>query len=143
MADPLAELFALDRARPAERSLILDSWSRSFWKSATARAMHPTDYWEAIRYVSETLLVECDTFVLRSVDRPELVVGWSCGTPGELHYVYVKREALGVKMRRQGLGWRLVRAHGEVRTYTHRVAPGSYFLDRAGVTYSARFWEDV
>lgn len=135
-----ADMFELDHVRPEDRSFVLDSWARSFWRSQTARNMGASDFWEAIRFVSESLIVSCRVVVLRPAGSAYRIAGWACAEPerGELHYVYVKGP-----YRRVGLATRMLREFGELTAYTHKRKPQTRFLDRLGLTYDGRFWEDV
>lgn len=67
-----------------------------------------------------------NTLVAYPVERPEQILGWACGRPSVLHYVYVKPY-----YRRHGIGWALAAA-------VAAVDPNLFYPNAVHLTHSPR-----
>lgn len=57
--------------------------------------------------------------VIYDIDNPSFIVGWFCGTPGHVDYIYVKQA-----FRRQGIGEFILKTLGPVSTVSHLTSAG-------------------
>lgn len=95
---------------PADRSLVLDSWLRTYSHTAEAIRLGPR-YWTVQEARIERCLREAHTLcAFLEGDDPDTVLGWACGIAEPeptLHYVYVKKDP-----RRRGIATALTLALG-------------------------------
>lgn len=91
-------------ASPDEHRFVLDSWVKSYQDLMPPYGRtHGLDRWGWTKRVAEWALATTPTVVLTLQDAPDVVLGWCCGKPGLVHYIYVKGPA-----RRQGLATELL-----------------------------------
>ena len=90
--------FTLRPAEDGDRPFVLDSWVRSYGRSAFA-VSEGQDYRDIQDAIAKRLAETSATLVCCLADDPEPIIGWTCTGPGVVHYVYVT-----AAWRRQG--WR-------------------------------------
>ena len=116
-------------------AFVLNSWLESYRERG--RAVHeidrPTFY--RTHHPEVTRLVERNRLAFATLDAdPDAYLGWACGAPGVLHYVYVKHA-----YRECGLGNLLVAAVADTpRVYTFEPGTKSGELRRAIVDVATR-----
>lgn len=86
--------------REHEEHFVLDSWVKSYIGIAPRFG---DDSWAWHRRVAKWSVATVPVHVLTLVEDVDTILGWCCGKPGLLHYVYVLHEA-----RRNGLATELL-----------------------------------
>lgn len=76
-------------------NFILDSWVKSYGPSPYARAMGRVGSPKELFYVraearARALIQVCPVKLACDASDPDVIIGWACGAPPFLHYVFVK-----------------------------------------------------
>lgn len=87
---------SIRRATEADVGIIVASWQQGcygseFWGD---KAVRLGDFKRGHRRVIARCLLDACIVACDEID-PRVVIGWACGAPGVLHYVYVKRKFRG------------------------------------------------
>ena len=98
------------------RNLVFATWLKSYQTSSIHAKGIPKDLFFAEHHRLIERIFERDPVVRLAVlpDDHDVVLGWVVGTPGIVHYVYVKPS-----FRRYGIARALLKPFGDKFTYTH------------------------
>ncbi len=93
-------MISLRDSKPADLSLVFDSWMRS-WRSSKWAGVIPNNlYFETMRTLIEDLITRgAKITVAAHQDDPDLILGWACYEIKEgrtvLHYLYIRDAYVG------------------------------------------------
>lgn len=119
---PPATLLVRPYRDATDRPFVLDSWVKSYANSTFARRMGHR-YLAAQEAVARWCLGDARTLVAHHDEDEATVLGWCCGGPGVVHYVYVGHRARRLNVATILLAHQLGQApEAEVRV-THKPPP--------------------
>lgn len=121
MAAPDVGTLTVRPLQESDRPFVLDSWNKSYAQSRTAQRLGPRYYHEQER-IGRWCIAHEPVLVGADADLPDVVLGWACGRPGTVHYVYVASGARKRGIARLLLGHLLGQDARAVRM-THKPPP--------------------
>jgi hypothetical protein len=105
-------MYTIRNGKAEDLHLVLDSWVKTYAQSPYARAMgrvgsKKTLFFQRTEARVRALLQACPVKVACDEVDEDVVIGWACGNPPYLHYVFVKSD-----FRKKGIAKDLVRSLG-------------------------------
>lgn len=97
--------------------MVTSDWVRSYLGAWRVKGASERLLWHLLWQHVDGLISDRNTVVAEHLNEPGVALGWACGEPDRIHYVYVRHGA-----RRLGLATELIQAVSpEAVGYTHEM----------------------